>query len=353
MSMIFTPSSNDATWNMTLTLSNYINTLHDIFTRRSLEFSSTKDSISRIKKELHNKEFNSDPQGTICGRQEHRSLFCPFIKFCRTLQTHIIQSHVHDIAAEGAVWFELVSVEKDLNINFKTLLRSILDCACPAWSHAAIDTPISWMQIVQNAALRIVNGCTKMSLIDYPHSGCKLPNVKNHKKTRANKYPPFLPYSPSTARQQRVNILNSYKEELQQILLEANESRIRWGYSPNLNSYKNRMDPNVPPNCPFCPAPHTALHSGDCRQKQNKADTNRLVASNNNKNSKSGLKKPKEQRITWYYMQRRHSLTTRFNIYAQQNSWSIFFVYILHKMVRQVLLMFLLKWNFNINYDLY
>ena len=46
------------------TLNNYLNTLHDFFSSISVEFSSTKGSV--ILFTSHNKEFNSEPQVTMC-----------------------------------------------------------------------------------------------------------------------------------------------------------------------------------------------------------------------------------------------------------------------------------------------
>ena len=143
-----------------------------------------------------NKDFNSDSQVTIC------ETLLPVVKRPKVLgvffDTSLNFAEHYKRTANKAM--RKISVLKALsgsnwgqsseNINVfffqKTLIRPILEYACTAWSHAASDTSISKIQILQNAAVRRLTGCTKMTPNGHLHSEWKLLNVKSHHKLLPN-----------------------------------------------------------------------------------------------------------------------------------------------------------------------
>jgi hypothetical protein len=80
-------------------------------------------------------------------------------------------------ALAGTSWGQQ---KETLLITFKCLILSIINYAAPIWFPNASKTSIATLQIIQNAALRIVTGNLKMSSVDHLHAETKVLKVGPH-----------------------------------------------------------------------------------------------------------------------------------------------------------------------------
>jgi hypothetical protein len=80
-------------------------------------------------------------------------------------------------ALAGTSWGQQ---KETLLITFKCLMLSIINYAAPIWFPNASKTSIAILQVIQNAALRVVTGNLKMSNIDHLHSETKVLKVGPH-----------------------------------------------------------------------------------------------------------------------------------------------------------------------------
>jgi len=60
------------------------------------------------------------------------------------------------------------------------LIRSLFLYAAPIWFPNTSSSLVQKLQTIQNSALRIVSGCTKMTSIDHLHEETKMPPVQDH-----------------------------------------------------------------------------------------------------------------------------------------------------------------------------
>ena len=84
-------------------------------------------------------------------------------------------------ALAGTTWGQS---KETLIMTFQTLIRPVLEYAAPVWTPVASATNIELLQRVQNAALRVATGCTKMSSIDHLHHETKVLPVRRHTRVR-------------------------------------------------------------------------------------------------------------------------------------------------------------------------
>ena len=106
-----------------------------------------------------------------------------------TLDTHFTFSpHIKAIAEKarsrlnilralaGSVWGQQ---KETLVLTYKSLIKSLFLYAAPVWFPNAADTGIAKLQVIQNAALRIATGSSRMSSIDHLHQETLMLPIKD------------------------------------------------------------------------------------------------------------------------------------------------------------------------------
>ena len=218
--------------------------------------------------------------------------------------------------------------KETLLVTFKSLIKSLYTYAAPAWFPNSQPTAINKLQIVQNAAVRIATGCVKMTSIDHLHAEAAVLPVRNHLSLLSSRFlalslvpthPSHLTFvSPSGPRGDKKHTLQSkflptvspylsngilppdiYKDTLKSLHTSAVSSylssrapnrvlaapdplvseeerelprvyrttlaQLRSGFSPALNSYRERVGRSPDDLCPLCRAsPHTTAHLFSC-----------------------------------------------------------------------------------------
>ena len=245
-------------------------------------------------------------------------------KFCHHIQNAIdnAKKKVNILKClAGTNW----GCDKKTIINtYKSICRSVLEYGCQIW--APIISPHLWnkLQIIQNQALKIATGCLKIASLDHIHHETKVLPIQPHamlltKQFLLTNHLPGHPGQkhldrPPPPRNMKKTILH-YKDDIQQCLpvvdkpshkaglkhlhttavnrtianyadnrvlkrkappLNTEEeslprkvrtelSRLRSGFSRNLNDYRNRLDPTIPNTCPLCNnSPHDVTHLFNC-----------------------------------------------------------------------------------------
>ena len=70
--------------------------------------------------------------------------------------------------------------KETLSITYKALIRSKMDFGAPVWVPNVKKTPLRRLQSIQNAGLRIVSGCIKMTSEEHLHTEAKMLSVSAH-----------------------------------------------------------------------------------------------------------------------------------------------------------------------------
>ena len=71
---------------------------------------------------------------------------------------------------------------------YKDVGRSIINYAAPVWSTNLRDINYKNIQYTQNEALRIANGCHKMSTVDHLHVEAEMLKVRKHSELLSAQY---------------------------------------------------------------------------------------------------------------------------------------------------------------------
>ena len=71
---------------------------------------------------------------------------------------------------------------------YKAVGRSIINHDAPVWSTNLSDTNYRNIKYTQNGALRIANGCHKMSSVDHLHVEAKMLKVREHSEILSAQY---------------------------------------------------------------------------------------------------------------------------------------------------------------------
>ena len=222
----------------------------------------------------------------------------------------------------GSTWGQEKEV---LTTTFKSICRSTLEYAVPIWGPAISNTNWEALQRVQTSALRIATGCLQMAGQEHVHRETKVLPLREHatlltKQFMATSHLPGHPGSkhlnrPPEHRKMKTSMLeheteisNMFTSEvttdsLKPVLrklhtdtvtyclnnyppnrvldtappeINAEErylprsvrcelSRLRSGFSRNLNDYMSRIDPSIDNSCPECEgAPHDSRHLFNC-----------------------------------------------------------------------------------------
>ena len=80
-------------------------------------------------------------------------------------------------ALAGTTWGQ---DKETLLITYKSLIRSKIDFAAPVWVPNVKKTPIKRLQAIQNAGLRLVSCCVKMTAEEHLHTEAKILSVADH-----------------------------------------------------------------------------------------------------------------------------------------------------------------------------
>ena len=238
-------------------------------------------------------------------------------------------------ALAGSSWGQ---DKETLILTYKSIIRSTLEYANPIWSPLISKSNWERLQSIQNQALRIATGCLAMSAIDHIHRETKVLPFKQHCEMVTKQYVASCHLAghpgnkhldnPPPARKMKNTLLthenkvrklfetdsrdkDSIKKAIKSIHTDTvrstissyphnkvlNEappdvsweeinlsrkarcelSRLRSGYSRNLNSYMSRLNPEIQDSCPRCNAtPHNTTHLFNCTQRPTNLTTRDL-----------------------------------------------------------------------------
>ena len=228
-------------------------------------------------------------------------------------------------AIGGTTWGK----EKEILMStYKATGRATLNYAAPVWTASLSETNWQKLQTCQNAAMRSITGCVRMTHSDDLHNECKLLPVKDHCQLLSKQHllQSQMPCHPnhgaldeSRERDMRKTLASEFNEEVQEAtnmdnpkwrkrgmiflhtktvrssrgkmrlnrVLEAQAppvaesertlqretrsrlAQLRSGFSPLLNSYMNRIDDKIENRCPDCSAQgHDTRHLFNCKMKK-------------------------------------------------------------------------------------
>ena len=219
-------------------------------------------------------------------------------------------------------------------ITYKSICRSVLEYSNPIWSPSICQTNWDKLQVIQNKALRIANGCLTLSGIDHLHQETKVLPIKEHATMLTKQFtasftnpthPGFkhflLAPPPRNIKKSLTNhkqciisyqdrglsvketIKRIHTDTVQDIIPKLEENRVlkdkppdidpseltlprkcrtelarlRSGFSRNLKSYMSRIDPEVVDKCPECDtSPHDVEHVFNCPMNPTELDPSDL-----------------------------------------------------------------------------
>lgn len=138
--------------------------------------------------------------------------------------------------------------KETLLITYKALVRSRIDYAAPVWVPNVKKTPLKRIQAIQNAGLRIVSGCVKMSSKEHLHTEAKMLSASEHLQLLAAQYlasalRPSHPLhsivtSPAGPRDMKGTLLSAYRDDVDPYLVNGIVQ------PQDYNDVKNRLHAN-------------------------------------------------------------------------------------------------------------
>ena len=106
-------------------------------------------------------------------------------------------THIHDISVQTHKPLQMIKTlastgwgkqKETLMATYNTVMRATLEYSSSIWSYLASSTSINKLQVMQNAALRTVKGCTQDTNIQHLHvtKHSYFPNLIIYSSTRRN-----------------------------------------------------------------------------------------------------------------------------------------------------------------------
>jgi hypothetical protein len=135
-----------------------------------------------------NKEYNSHPEVAIDG------VDVPLCKLPKILGVtwdvmFCFHKHVADLVVKAWQRLNLMKAvcgsswghnKETLLLTFRAFVESVFSFASPIWFPNYKPSNIQKLQVIQNAAMRLITGCLKASSIDHLHCETKLMPVAEH-----------------------------------------------------------------------------------------------------------------------------------------------------------------------------
>ena len=209
--------------------------------------------------------------------------------------------------------------------TFKSLVGSLFSYAAPIWFPNTSGSSIARLQTIQNSALRIATGCTKMTPVDHLHAEAKVLKVGEHLKMICSQFlatclqPHHASFPIVTAdsgpSRKKQSLQSGFSDQVNDLLVDGcitdikvarktihtravraaigsrrpngvlsdsapdvdvaemdlprgtrtSLAQLRSGYCSALNSFKNRIGTSPTALCPCCrQAEHTTQHLFSC-----------------------------------------------------------------------------------------
>ena len=223
-------------------------------------------------------------------------------------------------ALAGSSWGQQ---KETLLVTYKAIGRSIANYAAPVWTPNTSHSSFKKIQTSQNAALRTITGCLKLTNIDHLHQETTMLPIKEHSDLLAAQYLAGciqnelhpchnISNRPPPPRQMKETLYTKYHQLVQPLLIDGNSmaskkaihsavvtrtinnlnpnvtlggrpppisttetslsrkqrttlAQLRSGYCSLLNNYKHRLDAHVPDTCSDCGvSPHDIHHLFHC-----------------------------------------------------------------------------------------
>jgi hypothetical protein len=146
---------------------------------KNLKIAPTKSSVTlftpdRHQSHAHSQVYLDEELIPLCRTPKILGVtFDPHLTFCEHINAIILRAagRLQILKAlAGTSWGQQ---KETLLITFKCLILSIINYAAPIWFPNASKLSIEKIQIIQNAALRIVTGCHKKYPINHLHQNAQ------------------------------------------------------------------------------------------------------------------------------------------------------------------------------------
>ena len=107
------------------------------------------------------------------------------------------RTHIHNISIQPIKPLQMIKAltatgwgkqKETLMPTHKAVMRPALKYASSIWSPLASLTSIDKLQVMQNAALKIVTGCTQDTNIQHLHDETLIPPIHDHLQLHASQY---------------------------------------------------------------------------------------------------------------------------------------------------------------------
>jgi hypothetical protein len=318
---------------MTKALNDYLPRVARFFSDLQLDISASKSSVTLFTPDP--KQAKLHPQVKVNGEllpliREPKILgvtldtMFTFAPHCKNVAARVQQRNNVLRALAGSQWGQQ---KETLLLTYKATGRSVINYAAPVWSYQASLSSVNRIQVAQNAALRAVTGCVKMTSSDHLHQETKILPVKQHndmlsaqflaschstghpnrdlvdkplrprpmkhtlhsahnatvttaftkigsddpKKVRKEIHTSSVHYA--MLNQSPNLVLGGYPPPISTTevslprVTRCRLAQLRAGYSPLIRDYACRIDPNIPNSCPLCDSsPHDVRHLFSCSQ---------------------------------------------------------------------------------------
>ena len=177
-----------------VSLNNYLEEITSYLKDNSLLISAPKSSVTLLTPDTHQAKTHT----SIFIEDSRLPLVkCPWIlgvyldpslsfnKHSQYVAERVSDRHNILKALTGTSWGQ----QKEIQLmTYKTVGRSIINYAAPVWSLNLHDTNYRNIQYTQNEALRIANGCHKMSSIDHLYTEAEMLKVREHSELLCAQY---------------------------------------------------------------------------------------------------------------------------------------------------------------------